>query len=100
MCGLYHRWKTFNTKHVNKEWSSTFDEDGYGPMYEDDYKRLMESHGFRIISAKPFPISYKVTKVYMKNYIVQLPMALVGQEGLVKKYQELCSCFVKLGSQR
>ena len=63
MCGLYHRWKTFNTKHVNKEWSSTFDEDGYGPMYEDDYKRLMESHGFRVFVAKPYPLTYKVTKV-------------------------------------
>ena len=46
------RWKTFLTKHVNKEWSSTFDEDGYGPMYEDDYKRLMESHGFRVFFGK------------------------------------------------
>ena len=51
------------TKHVNKEWSLTIDEDGYGPMYEDDYKRLMESHGFRVFVAKPCPLTYKATKV-------------------------------------
>ena len=56
-------WKTFLTKHVNKEWCSTIGEDGYGPMYENDYKVLMESHGFKVIVAKPYPISYKVTEV-------------------------------------
>jgi len=58
------RWKTFLTKHVNNEWSSTIDVDGYGPMYEDDYKRLMESNGFRVFVAKPYPLTYKVTKDY------------------------------------
>lgn len=61
------KWKTVLTKHVNKEWSSTIDEDGYGPMYEDDYKRLMESHGFRVFVAKPCPLTYKATKVYYER---------------------------------
>lgn len=60
---IMFRWKTFLTKHVNKEWSSTFDEDGYGPMYENDYKRLLENHGFKVFVAKPYLISYKLTKV-------------------------------------
>jgi len=58
-------WKTFLTKHVNKDWCSTIGEDGYGPMYADDYKVLMESHGFRVIVAKPYPISYKVTEEFI-----------------------------------
>ena len=32
-------------------------------MYENDYKVLMESHGFKVIVAKPYAISYKVTEV-------------------------------------
>ena len=65
------RWKTFLTKHVNKEWSSSFDEDGYGPMFEDDYKRLLESHGFMVTVAKPYPLSYKITRVKPDQSLIQ-----------------------------
>ena len=57
------RWKTFMTKHVNHDWSSTIDDRGYGPMIAEDYRRLMESHGFRVALAKPYPLCFKVTKV-------------------------------------
>ena len=50
-------------ENLSKDWCSTIGDDGYGPMYADDYKVLMESHGFRVIVAKPYPISYKVTEV-------------------------------------
>jgi len=56
------RWKTFNTKHVNKDWSSSIDNRGYGPLIVEDYKRLMECQGFRVALAKSYPLRFNVTK--------------------------------------
>ena len=51
------------TKHVNHDWSSTIDDRGYGPIIVEDYRRLMEGHGFRVALARPYPLCFKVTKV-------------------------------------
>ena len=56
------------TKHVNKDWSSTVDERGYGPLIASDYRGLMESQGFRVAVAKPFPLCFKVKKVIRYCY--------------------------------
>ena len=66
------------TKHVNNYWSSTIDNRGYGPMIAEDYRRLMEGHGFRVALAKPYPLCFKVTKVRsISNQIIfQLPQSM------------------------
>ena len=56
------------TKHVNKGWSSSIDDRGYGPLTEEDYMRLMEGEGFRVALAKSYPLCFKVTKVSSFTY--------------------------------
>ena len=61
-------------------------------MYENDYKVLMESHGFKVIVAKPYPISYKVTEV-AKNLWYSLVLYMTvscsfTQEFIVKGRQK------------
>ena len=67
---LIVRWKTFMTKHVNKDWSSSIDDRGYGPLIVEDYKRLMECQGFRVALAKSYPLCFNVTKVSSFTYKV------------------------------
>ena len=62
-------WKTLNTKHVNSSWSASIDDQGYGPLTAPDYRRLMESQGFRVDLAKPIPLHYRLTKDFMMNML-------------------------------
>ena len=57
------RWKPFMTKHINNIWSTTFDDNGYGPLVAADYRAMMESQGLSVTVAKSMELSYKITEV-------------------------------------
>ena len=62
-------WKTLNTKHVNSSWSASISDQGYGPLTAPDYRRLMESQGFRVDLAKPIPLHGRLTEDFLSNYL-------------------------------
>ena len=51
------------TKHINNIWSTTFDDNGYGPLVAADYRAMMESQGLIVTVAKAMEFSYKITEV-------------------------------------
>ena len=47
------RWMWFKVVNENNDWMSTVDKKtGYGNIDKDDFVKLLESHGFRVRSAK------------------------------------------------
>ena len=62
-------WKFLNTKHVNSSWSPSIGDQGYGPLTAADYRRLMESQGFRVDLAKHIPLNGRLTEDFMSNYL-------------------------------
>jgi len=61
-------WMHFKTVHVNNSWMSTVDSHGYGNIEESDYIKLLETHGFRVDSAKTIPLEYVLSKEFTKNF--------------------------------
>ena len=60
-------WRILNTNHVNSSWSSSIGDQGYGPLTAPDYRRLMESQGFRVDLAKSIPLHSRLTEDFLMN---------------------------------
>ena len=64
------RWMWFKVVNENNDWMSTVDKKtGYGNIDKDDFVKLLESHGFRVRSAKPIILNYKFSKVFLDNFV-------------------------------
>ena len=60
----------FKVVNENHDWMTTVDKKtGYGNIDKDDFVKLLESHGFRVRSAKTITLNYKFSKVFLDNFV-------------------------------
>ena len=71
------------TKHINNIWSTTFDDNGYGPLVATDYRAMMESQGLSVTVAKSMELSYKITEA--SNLLINLSVLTRQSEGILEE---------------
>lgn len=68
----------YGTLHTSDSWMSRNDDQGYGPILQEDLKNLMKKEGFRVEVAKSYQVDSTlslefVNSVYMKNFLNSFP---------------------------
>ena len=64
----------FKTVHQNSGWMSEVNSHGQGYIQQDDFVKLMETHGFRVDDAKTIPLKYKFQEDFIRNYFKSVVM--------------------------
>ena len=61
------RFTVYGTMHKNKDWMTTLDAQGYGPMIETDISHLMKKNGFTVTESTTFEYEGKLTPTFIEK---------------------------------